>query len=152
VAPGEFVLGCADELGNRSMLSPEPLGRNGTYAVYRKLHQHVAALRDYLRSRNDGGALAARLMGRWPSGAPLVLSPDADDPALAEDPQRVNQFDYPQDALGFACPRGAHIRRARSRLDDDGGPGRRHLLIRRGLPYGEQLPEALRTTAPTAGS
>jgi Dyp-type peroxidase family len=144
VAPGEFVLGYADELGNRSMPYPEALGRNGTYAVYRKLHQHVAAFRDYLgsrSSRDDGGALAAKLMGRWPSGAPLVLSPDADDPALAEDPQRLNRFDYTQDALGFACPRGAHIRRARSRLDSDGGSGRRHLLIRRGLPYGDQLPE-----------
>ena len=26
--------------------------------------------------------IAAKLMGRWRSGAPLVLSPDKDDPAL----------------------------------------------------------------------
>ncbi|MGH3887903.1 MAG: Dyp-type peroxidase, partial [Pseudonocardiaceae bacterium] len=37
VAPGEFVLGYPDELGNRPMPSPEPLGRNGSYGVYRKL-------------------------------------------------------------------------------------------------------------------
>lgn len=141
VAPGEFVLGHADELGNRSMPSPEALGRNGTYAVYRKLHQHVAAFRDFLRSTKDGEALAAKLMGRWPSGSPLCLVPDADDAALAADPLRANQFDYSQDPLGFACPRGAHIRRARFRSDADGSSGRRRLLIRRGLPYGEQLPD-----------
>lgn len=139
VAPGEFVLGYPDELGNRTMPSPEPLGRNGTYAVYRKLQQHVAVFRDYLQSRNDGDLLAAKMMGRWPSGAPVALAKDADDPALAAEPHRNNQFSYDEDPLGFACPRGAHIRRGQPR--DNTASNRRRLLLRRGLSYGAELPE-----------
>lgn len=136
IAPGEFVLGYPDELGNRPMPSPEPLGRNGTYAVYRKLQQHVAVFRDYVQ---DGDLLAAKLMGRWPSGAPVALAPDADDPALAADPDRNNQFSYHEDPLGFACPRGAHVRRVQPR--EGTASSRRRMLLRRGLSYGEELPE-----------
>ncbi len=139
VAPGEFVLGYPDELGNRPMPSPQPLGRNGTYGVYRKLQQHVAVFRDYMQSRDDGDLLAAKLMGRWPSGAPVALAEDADDPALAADPDRNNRYYYNEDPLGFACPRGAHVRRAQPR--DDTVSSRRRLLLRRGLAYGEELPE-----------
>lgn len=139
VAPGEFVLGYRDELGNRPMPSPAPLGRNGTYGVYRKLQQHVAAFRDFVRSRDDADLLAAKLLGRWPSGAPVALATERDDPELGADPQRNNQFGYTDDRLGFACPRGAHIRRARAR--DDSAGSRRRLLLRRGLTYGEELPE-----------
>lgn len=138
VAPGEFLLGYPDELGNRTMPCPEPLGRNGTYGVYRKLQQHVATFRDYVQSRDDGGLFAAKLMGRWPSGAPVALAKDADDPALGADAKRNNQFHYAEDPLGFACPRGSHIRRVRPR--DDTPSSRRRLLLRRGLPYGEELP------------
>lgn len=138
VAPGEFVLGYPDELGNRSMPSPEALGRNGTYGVYRKLQQHVGAFRDYLHSRDDGDLLAAKLMGRWPSGAPVALATDADDQDLAADPRRNNRFSYTEDPLGFTCPRGAHIRRAHPRDDTT---SRRRLLLRRGLTYGREIPD-----------
>lgn len=139
VEPGEFLLGHPDELGRTEMPWPAALGHNGTYAVYRKLHQDVAAFRAFVRGSGHGDLLAAKMMGRWPSGAPLVLSPDADDAALAGDPRRVNDFDYAGDPLGYACPRGAHVRRARPR---DGRPSsRRRLLIRRGLPYGPVLPD-----------
>ncbi|MGH3811665.1 MAG: Dyp-type peroxidase [Pseudonocardiaceae bacterium] len=139
VAPGEFVLGYPDELGNRPMPSPEPLGRNGSYGVYRKLQQHVAVFRDYVQNKDDGDLLAAKLMGRWPSGAPVALATDADDPALAADPDRNNRFRYNEDPLGFACPRGAHVRRMQPR--DETGSSRRRLLLRRGLAYGDELPE-----------
>jgi Dyp-type peroxidase family len=139
VAPGEFVLGYPDELGNRMTLTPEVLGRNGSYAVYRKLRQDVGAFRDWVGGRDDGDLLAAKLMGRWPSGAPVALAATADDPALAADPVAVNRFDYEADRPGFACPRGAHVRRARPR---DGNPvDRGRLLLRRGLPYGDPLPD-----------
>ena len=95
------------------MPSPEPLGRNGTYAVYRKLQQHVAAFRDYLQSRDDSDLLAAKLMGRWPrAGRPRQGCRRS---GLAADPHRNNRFCYSDDPLGFACPRGAHIRRAQPR-------------------------------------
>ena len=139
VAPGEFVLGYPDELGNRRTLAPEVLGRNGTYAVYRKLSQHVGAFRAWVGRHADGDLLAAKLMGRWPSGAPVALAATADDPALAADPVAVNRFDYEADRSGLACPRGAHVRRARPR---DGNPANRgRLLLRRGLPYGDPLPD-----------
>lgn len=138
LAPGEFVLGYLDELGKRPMPGPEPLGRNGTYAVYRKLQQHVAVFRDYIRSKEEGEFLAAKLMGRWPSGAPLALAPEADDAALAADPIRNNHFDYKEDPLGFACPRGAHVRRMQPR--DESPSTHRRRLLRRSLSYGEELP------------
>lgn len=145
VQPGEFILGYPDEIGQiaGSALPPE-LRNNSTYLVYRKLHQDVAGFRAFLQAHahQAGGEerLAAKLLGRWRSGAPIVLAPDADDPALADDPKRNNDFDYERDdPRGLACPLGAHLRRCRPR---DREPGReRHLLIRRGLPYGPLLPE-----------
>ena len=151
VAPGEFVLGHPDEQGAVRMPSPEVLGRNGTYAVYRKLAQDVPAWRRFLRERTDGGRgdpelLAAKMMGRWPSGAPLALAAAADDPGLAADRRRNNAFDYADDPLGYRCPRGAHVRRAHPRTGSVSE--RRHLLLRRGLPYGRALPDG----APDDGS
>jgi deferrochelatase/peroxidase EfeB len=77
---GEFVLGYVDETGDLPpMPQPAVLGRNGTYVVFRKLHTRVAAFRQYLRARSTNRAeeelLAAKFVGRWRSGAPLVLTP-----------------------------------------------------------------------------
>ena len=44
-------------------------------------------------------------MGRWRSGAPLILAPEKDDPDLGADLQRNNDFNYKQD--GPARLRGA---------------------------------------------
>jgi Dyp-type peroxidase family len=139
VAPGEFLLGHPDEMGAVRMPVPDALGRNGTYAVYRKLSQDVPAFRRFLR--DNGGAnpalLAAKMMGRWSSGAPLALAADADDPGLGADRRRNNAFDYGDDPVGYRCPRGAHVRRALPRTGAI--TERRHLLLRRGLPYGPAL-------------
>jgi Dyp-type peroxidase family len=138
VAPGEFLLGHPDELGAVRMPVPDALGRNGTYAVYRKLSQDVATFRRFLHDAGaDPAHLAAKMMGRWPSGAPLTLTPDADDAELAADRQRSNSFDYVDDPVGYRCPRGAHVRRALPRTGAI--TDRRHLLMRRGLPYGSAL-------------
>ena len=63
------------------MPTPSVLGRNGTYIVFRKLHTRVAAYRRYLRdqaaSREEEALLGAKMVGRWQSGAPLALAPDA---------------------------------------------------------------------------
>jgi deferrochelatase/peroxidase EfeB len=60
--------------------------------------------------------LAAKPMGRWRSGAPLLLAPEKDDPSLADDPQRNNNFNYAKvDPQGYAVPLGAHIRRMNPR-------------------------------------
>ena len=85
IKAGEFILGYPDEEGSPSNLpQPEILSRNGSYMAYRRLQQHVAAFRDFLREQGGPTAeeqelLAAKLMGRWRSGAPLVLAPEKDD-------------------------------------------------------------------------
>src|SRR5205814_9133997 len=43
---GECVLGYPDEISDAPLVpQPEILGRNGSYVVFRKLHQRVAAFR-----------------------------------------------------------------------------------------------------------
>ncbi len=110
--PGEFILGYPDEDGPVANLpQPEVLSRNGSYMAYRRLREHVALFRDYLRENSetpdDEELLAAKFMGRWRSGAPLVLAPDKDDPELGADPMRNNDFNYKEmDPFGYACPLG----------------------------------------------
>src|SRR6266571_5424592 len=108
--PGEFILGYPDEDGPPANLpQPEILSRNGSYMAYRRLEEHVGKFRDFLREHGKTPAeqelIAAKLMGRWRSGAPLVLAPDKDDPALGADPHRNNDFNYKQMAPhGYAVP------------------------------------------------
>src|SRR5262245_4783523 len=68
---GEFVLGYPDEMGGTQKTEPELLGRNGSYVVFRKLHQRVAEFRKYLITHSKDAAdkelLAAKMMGRWRS-------------------------------------------------------------------------------------
>ncbi|MDH2413064.1 Dyp-type peroxidase [Nocardioides sp. CER19] len=149
IKAGEFILGYPDETGSLPpMPQPDVLGRNGTYLVFRKLHTDVAAYRRYLRDRardrDEERMLAAKMVGRWPSGAPLALAPDADDPALGADPARNNSFGYRDDLRGFKCPAGAHARRANPRdaLEDERSVDvRLHRMIRRGTSYGPLLPD-----------
>ncbi|MER5685478.1 Dyp-type peroxidase [Streptomyces sp. NPDC002205] len=149
IKAGEFILGYPDETGSLPpMPSPDVLGRNGTYVAVRKIHTNVAAWRRYLRanssSAEEEALLAAKMVGRWPSGAPLALSPEHDDPELAADPHRVNDFLYREnDDRGFRCPAGAHIRRTNPRDATIIGDARMHRLIRRGTTYGPPLPEGV---------
>ncbi|MEV8531437.1 Dyp-type peroxidase [Streptomyces sp. NPDC051211] len=153
VKAGEFVLGYPNEYG---LLTDRPqCGHNGSYLVFRQLHQDVEAFWNYLDEetrRPDGTAdpaareaLAARMVGRWPSGAPLVHAPTQDAPGLASD----NAFGYfATDPDGLSCPLGAHIRRANPRDSLDPRPGsaesiaigRRHRILRRGRTYGPVEP------------
>lgn len=127
------------------------LGRNGTYLVFRQLAQHVADFWQFLDEatrqpdgmvdRAASSRLAAKFVGRWPSGAPLVLSPETDNPALGNE----DDFGYREtDVHGFACPIGSHIRRSNPR--DTLGPNsrtalvsaNRHRILRRGRSYGHR--------------
>ena len=143
--PGEFILGYPDEDGPvANQPQPEVLSRNGSYLAYRRLQEHVALFRDYLRQNaetpDDQELLAAKFMGRWRSGAPLVLAPDKDDPELGADPARNNDFNYKQmDPHGYACPLGSHARRLNPR--DTAHNMNRRRMIRRGATYGPALPE-----------
>ncbi|OHV31940.1 MULTISPECIES: Dyp-type peroxidase [Pseudofrankia] len=145
---GEFVLGYPDELGGVQAPQPAELGRNGSYVAIRKLHQRVGAFRRYLRDNavnpEDEELLAAKIMGRWRSGAPLALSPHHDDPALGADPERRNAFLYERDDPGgFITPGGCHIRRANPRDASVAGEPRLHRMIRRGAVYGPPLPSGV---------
>jgi deferrochelatase/peroxidase EfeB len=145
IKPGEFFLGYPDENGPSAGLpQPEVLSRNGSYVAYLRIEEHVGAFRDFLRQHGDTPEqqelVAAKLMGRWRSGAPLVLSPDKDDPELGGDLQRTNDFDYGKmDPHGYGCPLGAHIRRMNPR--DTAANMQRRKMIRRGGTYGPPLPE-----------
>ena len=178
---GELVLGYINEYGRRT---PRPLiddaaaalpadaggsgkrdlARNGTYLVFRQLRQDVRAFWDFCEGATrapDGSVdeplrlkLAAKLIGRWPSGAPLALAPEADRPELKDS----NDFEYFQrDRYGIACPVGAHVRRANPRDMLEPAPGtsrsiavnKRHRLLRRGRKYGPLLSRDALVTAGT---
>jgi Dyp-type peroxidase family len=132
------------------------LGRNGTYMVFRQLAQDVAKFWNFLdqATRVNGVSdpeardrLGAKLVGRWRSGAPLVLAPQEDNPKLCEE----NNFGYitNHDAQGFACPIGSHIRRSNPRDSIGADPqtalntANRHRILRRGRSYGKHLANPL---------
>jgi len=174
IPAGEFVLGYRNDYGAFTecpMAEPvddpanhlpfdgdqKHLGRNGTYLVYRELTQDVHGFWDYLakHSREPGAdpmaraiALGAKMVGRWPSGAPLVVSPDKDRPEHAA----ANAFTYCKDLVGTSCPPGAHIRRSNPRdvlAVEDRSPDasmamvRKHQMLRRGRPFGPPVSDKL---------
>src|SRR5208283_748235 len=92
IKAGEFILGYPGESGvPLAMPQPDVLGRNGTFLCLRKYQSRVGTfnrfLRDNAQTDEDRELLAAKLVGRWRSGAPLTLAPAKDDPALGQDPQ-----------------------------------------------------------------
>lgn len=171
IETGEFVLGYPNGYGE---LTPWPklrlpggagdgFGRNGTYLVLRQLAQDVSRFWTFLRDSSpaagdgDGATdqeqmerLGAKLVGRWPSGAPLVRAHHRDDPDLGTD----NSFGYASvDPYGQRCPFGAHIRRSNPRdaLASDGDAdadkalelANLHRIMRRGRVYGPGLDDPL---------
>ena len=127
-------------------------GLNGTYFVLRQLEQDVDGFWSFLKKQSDEAAeekrnkeatmLAAKMMGRWPGGAPLVKYNT--DPGIdVED----NDFNYSkEDKSGNKCPFGAHIRRTNPRdVFEESPPNvslaltRRHRIMRRIRSYGEDF-------------
>ena len=161
VEPGEFVLGYRNAYGKLTPVprvgtgtaQPWDFGNDGTYLVFRQLAQDVAGFWQYVDGqtrRPDGSGdeearvrLAAKMVGRWPSGAPLVRTPHLDDPDMGAD----NSFGYAQwDRDGLRCPVGSHARRSNPRdVSPDARPARalelanQHRLIRRGRVYGDGI-------------
>jgi Dyp-type peroxidase family len=144
IKAGEFILGYPGESGvPLAMPQPDVLGRNGTYVGLRKYQSRVGAFNRFLRENGttdqERELLAAKLIGRWRSGAPLTLSPAMDDAALGEDPKRNNDFTYANDPRGKRVPLGCHMRRMNPRdtkmpvLTDVNI----HRIIRRSTTYGE---------------
>ena len=154
--PGEFLLGYENESRSEPPAPhPRELAVNGTFIAYRRIYQDVATFRRFLaqaaecvygsNSEDDQERMAAKFMGRWRSGCPLMHSPDQDRPEFADDPEKCNDFGFTDDPEGMVCPRGSHIRRMNPRdaLDGTATVVRRHRIIRRGLDYGPKLPEGV---------
>jgi Dyp-type peroxidase family len=156
VKAGELLLGYLDEEGE--IPGSARFFRNGSFMVFRKLEQRVAAFREVLAA-NAGDLLEeelkAKIVGRWPDGAPLVLFEEK--PKREPDRRSLNDFSYgvpadrhegpdgdegKNDPYGFRCPLGAHIRRTFPRDALVGGAERmrRHRVLRRGMPYGSRAP------------
>jgi len=157
LAAGEFILGYPDE---DTRVDPQrrlpnapatPLGKSGTYMVWRKLYQDVALWRRVLRDAarlyeaGDEHKLSAKAVGRWANGAPLVTYPDGAPDEYDPRTPGANDFRYDEDLDGMRCPIGAHVRRSNPRdaLGFEGHLSFRHRMIRRGMPYGRLLPEGV---------
>ena len=120
IKAGEFILGYPGEAGvPLAMVQPDVLGRNGTFLGLRKYQTRVGTfnrfLRDNAQTDEERELLAAKLVGRWRSGAPLTLVQGNDDSALGADPQRNNDFTYANDPEGRQAPLGCHMRRMNPR-------------------------------------
>jgi Dyp-type peroxidase family len=172
--PGQFLLG-EPRQSPISPVAPAEGVKNfphwaalGSYLVCRRLRQDVPAFWNFVaaaapRVGIEPVRLAAALVGRWPSGAPVMRSPAADNPELAGDPFASNHFffdddtrvssmrpvdGYPgdnfasakADILGAFCPHFAHIRKMNPRDSaTDLGPlfdTLTRLVLRRGIPFG----------------
>lgn len=148
LATGELLLGYADEAGELPIAPlPHVFANNGTFMVYRKLHQNVATFRSFRehQAARYGGCkekFAAKLIGRWRDGTPIELSPDHPDPSIVADPQRSTNFTFGGDPDSTRWPVGAHLRRVQPRdaFGFDGKLINRRRLTRRGLPYGAAVP------------
>lgn len=177
VWPGQFLLG-EPRQDTENLLEPaaqpEPptypeWARRGSYLVCRRLRQDVPGFWDFAaaaatRTGTTPEHLASMMVGRWPSGAPLMRAATADDPVLAGDEFANNNFlfdddtralplrpipGYPGDnfsraegdILGTVCPHFAHIRKTHPR-DITTELGKPHdsmlrMILRRGIAYGE---------------
>ena len=151
IKAGEFILGYPGEAGVPvATLQPDVLGRNGTFLGLRKYQTRVGTfnqfLRDNAKTDEERELLAAKLFGRWRSGAPLILAPVKDAPSLGQDPRQNNDFTYANDPDGRHAPFGCHMRRMNPRdtklpvLADVNI----HRIIRRSTTYGASYdPNAL---------
>ena len=152
--------------------------RNGSFLVFRRLRQDVAGFWAFARAQSDllkqkpgfqnmtPEHFASLLVGRWPSGAPVMRTPDKEIEPLGGSDIASNNFRFSQDtepmqlradihqapdnfpqatadAGGMRCPYSAHIRKVNPRDDTtDLGGGRPTLqrrILRRGIAYGPPL-------------
>jgi Dyp-type peroxidase family len=180
VWPGVLVLG-------HPSTSPDPLipglpspatpewSRNGSFLVFRRLRQDVGLFWRTMKEEAERLAelpgfqgmidetLASRIVGRWTSGAPVNRVPQADDPALGDEPLANNHFRFDSDAspfplqsgyvdkfpqskadpAGITCPWAAHIRKVNTRDSGSDTGGRESTysrrLLRVGVPFGKPL-------------
>ena len=152
VEPGEFILGYRNEYDELTYCPdvkewPQSTGRftlNGSYLAVRQIQQNVEAFKKFEEENKvfdepNGVKVGEKLIGRRKDGMPLSWqgSPGSDSAADA--------FRYRvEDANGFVCPKGAHVRRSNPRdslgidVQSSIKSSKLHRLLRRGRPYREQ--------------
>lgn len=140
------------------------LGRNGSFLVLRQFRQNVVGFQDFCKMAADDLTqrypgleqvigvpineqwIAAKMVGRWQDGIALNRRPHPPQNTpkdFVENPDTIIRFGK-EDARGFGCPLGAHVRRANPRdslMPDDPEAlviTNRHRLIRRGRPWHNQ--------------
>jgi Dyp-type peroxidase family len=177
IAPGEFVLGypLQGPLPAESAASYAPtsaddppdllrkLTRNGSYVVFRRLRQDVKGFWDFVTTQaaEQGQSVdlfAAKLVGRYLSGAPLegaenaTEDPGRMDPDVVLEKSRINAFAYSTDPDGMQVPRAAHIRKTHPRAQEPPGEeeGRRRRILRRGIPFGASFDPDSEPDSPAA--
>jgi deferrochelatase/peroxidase EfeB len=147
------VLDDSPDFSRATVDNPRDLGFNGSFLVIRQLEQDPDAFNAYCeaeaaRLETRFGPpyevtpefIAAKLVGRWRNGSPLVRAPyvASKNPDVIDD----NSFQLgAEDSEGLRCPFGAHIRRANPR--DSLNPGsmeqvsvsNRHRILRIGRKY-----------------
>jgi Dyp-type peroxidase family len=177
VWPGEFLLG-EQRQQTEHLYNSAPAAANfprwaalGSYLVSRRLRQDVPAFWKFAVRAASGLGMpaqrfASQLVGRWPSGAPIMRTAAADNAALADDVWANNHFIFDdntrpsqlrpipgyggdtfpqaaQDLLGAVCPHFAHIRKTNPRdiATDLGKPHDTMLrmILRRGIPFGKPI-------------
>ena len=178
VWPGQFLFGYAKQSATDPVTPSNIFAdagptwlHNGSYLVVRRLRQdveafwndmenHVAEFRANGVADLSAEALAAKLVGRWPNGTPLMRSPVAPEPV---ERRALNHFGYrtatPEvaegeagsdgmpsvdiDPRGARCPFAAHIRKVnpRDRHESSGNAAQvlLHLFLRRGIAFGPRI-------------
>jgi putative iron-dependent peroxidase len=154
VAPGEFILGFRNEYDELTYCpnvegwtgdarhTDGRFGLNGSYLAVRQIEQNVKAFEKF-RGTKNGKEFCEKLMGRRENGLPLSWKGDPD--ASVSDSQ-ADAFRFRvDDANGFGCPKGAHIRRVNPRdslgvdVKSSIKSTKLHRLLRRGRPYLEKI-------------
>jgi Dyp-type peroxidase family len=171
VEPGQFVF--HDDA--------DAMVHNGSFLVLRRLTQDVpgfyaetdslaATLSAQLQAPITGPELRARIVGRWPSGQPLMRSNP--NPSIPEATMALNHFGFltpspaivlsdgthiaastpdPDPNKGLQCPIWAHIRKVNPRdlPTNLGGPDdtASFQMLRRGIPFGRAFDHVNRNAA-----
>jgi Dyp-type peroxidase family len=167
VNPGVLVIG---QPGDDFLSTRPPWAKNGSFVVYRHLKQLVPEFNDFLKAAVLGSIfdppslpgilggedfdkrvdfLGARLVGRWKSGLPVVLTPmkdghfPVDNPSIGNNPQLNNNFDYgPREESPrqqFLCPFAGHTRKTGPRTDLPLAAAETHMIRRGGIAFGPEV-------------
>jgi deferrochelatase/peroxidase EfeB len=138
--------------GNYAGDLPRPIVDNATYGAFRIVSQDVQGFEALLSAWADAtrlpdGSVAAKIMGRWRNGVPLVVSGDRQTEPPELPAGELNDFDYAAhkgpprfdgDPDGVLCPIGAHVRRLNPRGAPVMGMSNTRRLVRRNMPYGPE--------------